>query len=314
MASAPPPAPAPLDTDKAERKVWIVRVPPYVAKQWHQAIAAAATAAVDEDAQPEVLGQVTIEQGQASTLLVPGAGPGEGPQLLHMNGNRDSVDTAIISYEPGAQGAVQAPRVDGVAFKRFDAGPVKIAELPSGDPGPASLDPEQVKRQAEERQRQAAAAQAQVDAGYLQNSRKRLQEAARAGPGAGRHKLAMLDDMSQMRQLAGGTKDMPLWTRKGTAKAAVTLEPKAKRVRMSRDELEEKLFELFGKQPHLHFAQIQKAVDQPIAFLKEVLNDLAIQIKRGPNKDMWELKKVYKSASQRQQQQQAGGGGAGGAG
>jgi TFIIF, beta subunit HTH domain len=28
-----------------------------------------------------------------------------------------------------------------------------------------------------------------------------------------------------------------------------------------------------------------------MAWLKEVVNDVAVQIKRGPNKDLWELKK-----------------------
>jgi hypothetical protein len=36
---------------------------------------------------------------------------------------------------------------------------------------------------------------------------------------------------------------------------------------------------------------LQKELDQPVSWLKEVLNEVASQVKRGPNKDLWELKK-----------------------
>jgi transcription initiation factor TFIIF subunit beta len=50
---------------------------------------------------------------------------------------------------------------------------------------------------------------------------------------------------------------------------------------------------------------LQKETDQPAGWLKEVLNDMAFQNKRGPNKDLWELQKHLKLGG-------AGGGGAGG--
>lgn len=117
---------ATLDTEKADRKVWVVRVrptcsvaafsaaaccsaafaaqaappschhrwsqvPPFVAQQWHAAIARADQASVDEDAQPEVLGQVTITGGAATTLTVPG----------------EAGSSACVSVWPG--GAVYLP-------------------------------------------------------------------------------------------------------------------------------------------------------------------------------------------------------------
>jgi hypothetical protein len=46
---------------------------------------------------------------------------------------------------------------------------------------------------------------------------------------------------------------------------------------------------------------LQKELDQPVSYLKEVLNEVASQVKRGPNKDLWELKKHLVTGSTAQQ-------------
>eukprot|EP00882_Tetradesmus_deserticola_P026414 GHRQ01029145.1.p2 GENE.GHRQ01029145.1~~GHRQ01029145.1.p2 ORF type:complete len:111 (+),score=41.79 GHRQ01029145.1:572-904(+) len=47
---------------------------------------------------------------------------------------------------------------------------------------------------------------------------------------------------------------------------------------------------------------VQKELDQPVSYLKEVLNEVASQVKRGPNKDLWELKKHLITGSTAPQQ------------
>jgi hypothetical protein len=42
---------------------------------------------------------------------------------------------------------------------------------------------------------------------------------------------------------------------------------------------------------------LQKTLDQSVASIKEVLIQIADQVKRGPNKDLWELKPQYKKAA-----------------
>jgi hypothetical protein len=42
---------------------------------------------------------------------------------------------------------------------------------------------------------------------------------------------------------------------------------------------------------------LQKTLDQPITLLKEVLNEVALQQVRGPYKDQWELKAVYRASA-----------------
>ncbi|KAF6262865.1 transcription initiation factor IIF, beta subunit-domain-containing protein [Scenedesmus sp. NREL 46B-D3] len=215
----------------------------------------------------------------------PAAGPGAGAAK------------AAAAAVAGGIDSVQLPRVDGVVHKRYDAAPIKIADVPQSEMNAplSGLNLDQVKREAEQRQRAAAAMQG--DATYLQNSRKRLAAAARPSKP---HKLAMLTNLSEMKQLAGGTQSLPVYQKKREAKTAVA-EVK-RRVRMSKDELEAELFKKFAEQPHWHFVQLQKEVDQPVSYLKEVLNEVASQIKRGPNKDLWELKKHLVTGSTTPQQ------------
>jgi transcription initiation factor TFIIF subunit beta len=71
-------------------------------------------------------------------------------------------------------------------------------------------------------------------------------------------------------------------------KAAAQLE---KRVAMDSGALMALLFRLFQKQSRWNFSQLQKETDQPTQHLKNVLMEIAKQNKAGPYKDLWELKK-----------------------
>ena len=49
-------------------------------------------------------------------------------------------------------------------------------------------------------------------------------------------------------------------------------------------------------QSRWNFIQLQKETDQPAVWLKEVLLEVAMLNKRGPNANLWELKKEYRAA------------------
>jgi len=70
--------------------------------------------------------------------------------------------------------------------------------------------------------------------------------------------------------------------------------PEGKRIRRERGELEEIVFKLFERRPNWALKQLVEETDQPVAFLKEVLNDLCIYNKRGANQGTYELKLEYK--------------------
>jgi hypothetical protein len=76
----------------------------------------------------------------------------------------------------------------------------------------------------------------------------------------------------------------------GTKRKAET-----KRTAMEKEELQALLFRKFEKQTHWSFLQLQRDTDQPTPHLKLVLGEIAVQNKRGPYRDLWELKKEFKS-------------------
>ncbi len=57
-----------------------------------------------------------------------------------------------------------------------------------------------------------------------------------------------------------------------------------KRVRIEKDDLEHMLFKLFEKTPYWTIQQLQKQLEQPTSYLKEVLTEIAVVNKKGPYK------------------------------
>lgn len=71
---------------------------------------------------------------------------------------------------------------------------------------------------------------------------------------------------------------------------------KLKRSRLEKDELEKELFRLFEKEKYWHLATLQANLNQPSAWLKEVLNEIAVLNRSGPNLGQYELKREYKTS------------------
>lgn len=76
-----------------------------------------------------------------------------------------------------------------------------------------------------------------------------------------------------------------------------------KRTRRDRRELENIIFKLFEKQSNWALKQLVVETDQPEQFLKEILNDLCVYNKRGPNQGTHELKPEYKKSAEDEMQQ-----------
>jgi hypothetical protein len=74
-----------------------------------------------------------------------------------------------------------------------------------------------------------------------------------------------------------------------------------KRAAMPAAELQALLFRLFERQAYWAFGQLQKQTSQPTQHLKTVLSEIAIQIKRGPYKDMWTLKPEFRTGGNGEQ-------------
>jgi len=70
-----------------------------------------------------------------------------------------------------------------------------------------------------------------------------------------------------------------------------------KRTRRDRTEMENFIFKLFERQPNWALKVLVQETDQPEQFLKEILNDLCVYNKRGPNQGTHELKPEYKKST-----------------
>lgn len=66
-----------------------------------------------------------------------------------------------------------------------------------------------------------------------------------------------------------------------------------KRERLPKSEITDLLFKAFEKHPRWTFNDLMKHIRQPSAYLKEILREIAIYNKRGPYKNMYELRPEY---------------------
>ncbi|KAM3351720.1 hypothetical protein ACQJBY_023576 [Aegilops geniculata] len=83
---------------------------------------------------------------------------------------------------------------------------------------------------------------------------------------------------------------------KDKKKPAPTRTPEVKRTRRDRGDIENILFKLFERQPNWSLRHLMQETDQPEQFLKEIMNDLCVYNKRGPNQGTHELKPEYKKS------------------
>ena len=70
--------------------------------------------------------------------------------------------------------------------------------------------------------------------------------------------------------------------------------PQERRARMEYQDLRVKLFKLFQAEAKWSFRQLRDATNQPDAWLKEVLLEIADIHKGGPDKGLYELKEYLK--------------------
>ena len=78
------------------------------------------------------------------------------------------------------------------------------------------------------------------------------------------------------------------------ARRKMRFEPDLRRERLPREEVTDILFRAFERTTHWSFKALVDHTKQPSSFLKEILNDIAIYNTRGPYKNFYELKSEYK--------------------
>ncbi|KAI8462816.1 MAG: transcription initiation factor IIF, beta subunit-domain-containing protein [Monoraphidium minutum] len=306
---------ADLDTERAERRMWLVRVPPHIAERWKAACQG--PSGVDdgdddgEGAGGGSLGSITFEQlteGPRTTLELPEGMCDRGlPRRYRLVPAKELMGMSVMSSEGGGGGGGEGepaplikPRLDGIVSHKYDAVPEQAAERPA-QPDGSVAEP--------------------LDEAYRALTRKRTMASLTKG-----RSIAIITDDKASKQLYRSQHGLSNLYRKQTKEDKDALAARAesaralrgaggaagaRRVRMERGELERALFGLFERQPQWAFPALQRETDQPSAWLRDVLGGVAQQAKKGAARDVWELQRQFQAAAAAASA--AGGGGGGGA-
>lgn len=71
--------------------------------------------------------------------------------------------------------------------------------------------------------------------------------------------------------------------------------PDERRERLPKKDVMDILFKAFERMPHWNFTGLVQLCQQPTVYLKEILGEIAVYNKRGPYKNLYELKPEYKT-------------------
>jgi transcription initiation factor TFIIF subunit beta len=99
---------------------------------------------------------------------------------------------------------------------------------------------------------------------------------------------------AKLNQLASGFSNATSNLGKGMVLGQARVAPGERFARLERHELTDRLFALFNDKPYWSISALKATLQQPDAWLREVLKDVASLIKEGQYANMWELKENWK--------------------
>ncbi|GAA5827867.1 hypothetical protein JCM3770_006898 [Rhodotorula araucariae] len=140
---------------------------------------------------------------------------------------------------------------------------------------------------------------ASASAAYARILRERQRKAAEP-----RRTLKRLDvDQAQANRMASGMGTAGLKGRgatfantsnRGKAASGGSLSGAPRQTRLPKNELLDLVFPLFAQAPYWHLRALNDHVHQPQTYLREVLNEIAILVPKGPYAQMWALRPEFK--------------------
>jgi transcription initiation factor TFIIF subunit beta len=102
---------------------------------------------------------------------------------------------------------------------------------------------------------------------------------------------------AKLNQLASGFANATSNIGRGMVLGQTRVAPGERFARLERHELTDRLFQLFSDKPYWSISAIKQTLQQPDAWLREVLKDVAAPIKEGQYANMWELKENWKEGA-----------------
>jgi len=264
-----------LATKHAGRKVWLIKVPEFVAKEWRRACHDTTSSAPRKPSQQDDNGLTTEDrqhkqEPDRTTLRQ----QGESPVIL---GTLSIGQGVTLRLSDSFEGSKELPKEYNLV-NNARAGPSMMVFSDDGDGLYRSVEGI-VQHRLDVNARD-------IQDAYRRVSRERFKREAEGGSRKKRTVKMMTDSkIIDIRKPVGAVQ------KKKERKDTLLLE---KRVAMDKNELLPVLFRLFQRQSQWTFTQLQKETNQPTQHLKSVLGEIAMQNKAGPYKDMWELSKESK--------------------
>ncbi|XP_010934085.1 uncharacterized protein [Elaeis guineensis] len=252
-----------LETGRADRSVWLMKCPPVVSRSWQSAAASAAASSSDAGLPPPIVSKVVLSLDP----LHP-----EEPSSLQ------------FKMEMAQNDSSNTPKSYSLnMFKDF----VPMCVFSESNQGKFSLEGKVEHKFDME-------PHSENFGEYGKMCRERTNKAM-----IKTRQVQVIDNDhgGLMRPMPGMVGLVPSGS-KDKKKATPTKGSDVKRTRRDRRELENIIFKLFERQPNWALKQLVQETDQPEQFLKEILNDLCVYNKRGPNQGTHELKPEYKKSTE----------------
>ncbi|RSH91542.1 hypothetical protein EHS25_009841 [Saitozyma podzolica] len=116
-----------------------------------------------------------------------------------------------------------------------------------------------------------------------------------------RRPVQMLDEATMSRgrlnQMASGYANAASGFGRGLVSRKATVAAGEKYARLERNELIDRLFALFAEKPYWGISALRTTLQQPDAYLREVLPEVAEMIQQGPYKNCWTLKDTWRPSA-----------------
>ncbi|XP_057784596.1 uncharacterized protein LOC131001960 [Salvia miltiorrhiza] len=248
-----------LETSKAERRVWMMKCPPVVARAMQSNTHHPPPPFPSDASAGQIFAKVVVAvdplhpsddlSSTQFTMELAGTGDRNLPKLYSMDMSTDFVPMSVLSES--SQGK---PSVEGTIYHKFDM-------------KPHSENIEDYRRLCRERTNK-----------YMTKTRQ----------------IRVIDDDSGLRMRPmPGMFDMK--TSGSTEKKAQAKGSETKRTRRDPEEMEKIMFRLFEKQPNWTLKQLVQKTDQPEQFLKDMLKLLCVYNNKGANQGTYELKPEYRT-------------------
>ncbi|KAG2436678.1 hypothetical protein HXX76_006206 [Chlamydomonas incerta] len=283
-----------LDTRNADTAAWLVKVPVALAAVWKAACDQSMAGVVDDSSAEgagQLLGRIVTEEGNDSFLELPEAMLGEGiPKRFKLQsmplppGTGTDSRMHVMSYELPAAAAAAAAAGSGGGGGGGGGGPKELPKARVDGCVQQRLDMVPMVKDEQ--------GQWVLDSEYLKLVRSRTERAAEKVRVVGSYDGLNLDNQIAAKMQERRLQKDIVERRKATEAAARS--DHLKRPRLEKEELEEMLFRLFERNSAWAFKSLIAETRQPHMHLKAVLEGIATQQKRGPNKDKYELKPEYR--------------------